>query len=65
MQSVITESHWVGMTVEDANERAKGIGYTCRIVEENGVSFMVNADVRSNRLNLRIRDGKIIGLYTG
>lgn len=65
MISVITESQWIGMTVEDANKRAEGIGYTCRIVEENGRSFMVSADAKSNRLNLRIRDGVVIGLYTG
>ena len=65
MLPLITESQWVGMTVEDANKRAEGIGYTCRIVEENGRSFMVNADVKSNRLNLRIRDGIVIGLFTG
>lgn len=65
MVPIITEAQWIGMTLEDAYKRAEGIGYTCRIVEENGRSFMVNADVKSNRLNLRIRDGKIIGLHTG
>lgn len=65
MSQIITESQWVGMTLEDAYSRAEGIGYTCRIVEENGRSLMVPADVKSNRLNLRIRDGRVIGLFTG
>jgi hypothetical protein len=56
---------WIGLALNEAYERAESIGYTTRIVEENGNSYMVTADFKSNRLNLRVRDNIIIGLYTG
>ena len=61
----ITEKEWIGLTINDASKKAESIGYTVRIVEEDGNSFMVTADFKSNRLNLRLSGGKIIGLYTG
>jgi hypothetical protein len=61
----ITESLWIGITLGEAIDRAKSIGYTHRIVEENGVSLMVTADVKSNRVNLRIKNDIVIGVYTG
>ena len=61
----ITEKEWIGLSLNEANQRAESIGYTTRIVEENGNSYMVTADFKSNRLNLRVRDNIIIGLYTG
>lgn len=61
----ITEKEWLGLELKDAINRAENIGYTYRIVEENGVSFMVTQDFRSNRINLRLSDNKVIGLYTG
>lgn len=65
MSQIITESLWVGITLGEAIDRAKSIGYTHRIVEENGVPLMVTADVQSNRVNLRVRNSIIIGVYTG
>jgi len=61
----ITEKEWIGLTLTETNQRAQSIGYTTRIVEENGISYMVTLDYKSNRLNLRVRDNIIIGLYTG
>lgn len=61
----ITESQWLGLTLAEAIDKAKSIGYVHRIVEENGNSLMVTADVKSNRVNLRVRDNIIIGVYTG
>ncbi len=63
--NIITESQWIGLTLAEASERAKSIGYVHRIVEENGNSLMVTADVKSNRVNLRLKDNIVIGLYTG
>ncbi len=61
----ITEREWIGLSLVEANQRAESIGYTTRIVEENGQSYMVTHDFKSNRLNLRLKNNIIIGLYTG
>jgi hypothetical protein len=61
----ITEKEWIGLTLNEATQRAENIGYTIRVAEENGTSYMLTMDYKSNRLNLRLKDGKIIGLYTG
>ncbi len=61
----ITEKEWLGLELIDAIKRAEKIGYTYRVVEENGVSFMLTQDFKSNRVNLRLSDRKVIGLYTG
>jgi hypothetical protein len=41
------------------------MNYIHRIVEEDGRSLIVDADVKSNRVNLRVRNNMIIGVYTG
>ena len=61
----ITEREWVGLTLQQAMSRAEGIGYTCRVVEENGTALMVESNAKSNRLNLRLKNNIVIGLYTG
>lgn len=61
----ISESEWVGLTLAEAIEKSKSIGYVHRIVEENGNSLMVDADAKSNRVNLRVRNNIIIGVFTG
>ncbi len=37
------------------------LGYTYRIVERNGAPMVVTADFRPDRLDLAIRNNKIIG----
>lgn len=61
----ITEKEWIGLTLNEAIDKAKLINYTHRIVEEDGQSYMVTADFKSNRVNLRLRNDYIIGVYTG
>lgn len=63
--NIITESQWIGLTLGEAIDKAKAIGYIHRIVEENGNSLIVSADVSSNRVNLRIRNNIVIGVFTG
>ena len=63
--SYITESQWVGLTLAEAIDKSKAIGYVHRIVEENGNSLIVAADAKSNRVNLRLRDNIVIGVFTG
>jgi hypothetical protein len=61
----ISESEWTGLSLQDAIKKAEGIGYTWRIVEENGNAKMLEYNVRSNRVNLRLRDNFVVGVYTG
>lgn len=61
----IAESEWVGLLLKDAIEKASSIGYVYRIVEENGVALMLEYSNKSNRVNFRLRNGVVIGVYTG
>jgi hypothetical protein len=61
----ITESQWIGITLAEAIEKTKSIDYTYRIVEEDGRSLMLDMDAKSNRVNLRLRNNIVIGVYTG
>lgn len=46
----------IGLTVAEARKYYKNI----RIVEENGARLVVTRDYRLNRLNVAVRDGKIV-----
>lgn len=61
----ITEKEWVGLTLQEAITKAQNIGYTHRIVEENGVAKMLEYNNKSNRINLRLRNDRVIGAYPG
>jgi hypothetical protein len=61
----ITEKEWIGLTLEEAITKAQEIGYTHRIVEENGTAKMLDYNNKSNRINLRLRNDKVIGAYPG
>jgi hypothetical protein len=61
----ITESHWIGLTLAEAIDLAKAIDYTHRIVEEDGKSLMLDMSAKSNRVNLRLRNNIVIGVFTG
>lgn len=37
------------------------IGYTYRVIESDGEPYMVTADMRPNRLDIKLRNNKIIG----
>lgn len=61
----ITEKEWVGLSLKEGIEKAEGIGYTYRIVEENGQPKMLEYNNKSNRVNFRLSNNTIIGVYTG
>jgi len=62
---IITPAEYIGKSVADAAEKAKNDGFVVRIVEENGKSFMVTADYKTNRINFRVNNGKVIGVHGG
>ena len=61
----ITEKEWIGLTFAEAVQKAQYLGYTHRIIEEDGKSLMVAADAKSNRINFRLRNNLIVGVITG
>lgn len=61
----ITENEWMGLTLKEAIEKAKNIGYDWRVVEENGVAKMVEYSNKSNRVNFRLRGDRVCGVYPG
>jgi hypothetical protein len=62
---IITESEWVGLPIKDAIEKAANDGLTHRIVEENGVQYMVTADLKADRINFRVSNNKVTAAYGG
>jgi hypothetical protein len=62
---IITESEWVGLPLKDAIEKAKNDGFTHRIVEENGVPYMVTMDLKGDRINFRVSNNKVTAAYGG
>jgi hypothetical protein len=62
---LITPSEYVGKTYQEARQYAIDGGFTTRIVEENGVSYMLTMDVKGDRLNFRIKNDIVIDVYGG
>ncbi len=63
---VYSVSEYKGKTIEEAEKFAKDGGFITRVVENNGNSVMVDAlDVKSNRLNFRVRGGVVIDVFGG
>ena len=63
---MITETDYTGKTFEDAKGLAENNGFIVRVVEKDGESFVLTMDhPRSDRINFRLRNDKIIGVYGG
>ena len=62
---IITESEWIGLSIKDAASKAETDGFTYRIVEENGTPKMVTMDLKPNRINFRLNNDRVIGVYGG
>ena len=65
MKGLITESEWKGLTLNEAIQKASGKGMIHRIVEEDGRSLMIEADAKSNRINLRLKGGIVTAAFPG
>lgn len=62
---LITKNEYVGKTYKEAREYAEAGGFTTRIVEEDGKSFMVTHDVNGRRLNFRVMKDVVIDVFGG
>lgn len=58
-------SAYVGMTESEAIEAIQKIGLKARITERDGKSFMGTCDFRLDRINLIIKEGKVIETNVG
>jgi hypothetical protein len=62
---IISKEEYVGKTLEQATKYANDGGFIIRIVEENGVPKMLDMSNRGDRVNFRVRDGKVVDVYGG
>lgn len=62
---IITKGEYEGRTLEEATAYANAGGFITRIVEQDGNSFMVTMDFKTNRLNFRVSNNIITECYGG
>jgi hypothetical protein len=62
---IISKEEYVNKLLEEATEYAKQGGFVVRVVEENGVSKMLDMSNKSNRVNFRVRNGIVIDVFGG
>lgn len=55
----------IGQEVEEVRADAEKQGIRSRILEMDGKSFPATMDMRPDRLNFRVRDGRIIEVTNG
>ncbi|OGZ94910.1 MAG: hypothetical protein A3H69_04260 [Candidatus Sungbacteria bacterium RIFCSPLOWO2_02_FULL_47_9] len=55
----------VGLSESEATERIKAVGMRARIMWKDGQAHEGTCDARSDRVNLHIKDGKVIKAYIG
>lgn len=62
---IITKAEYVGKTLEQATKWANEGGFVVRIVEENGISKMLDMSNRADRLNFRVRGEIVTDVFGG
>jgi len=62
---IITKEEYVGKSLQEANKYAEEGGFITRIVEENGISKMLDMSNRGDRLNFRVRNGIVTDVFGG
>ena len=55
----------VGLSESEAIKRIEANGMRARITWKDGRTFMGTTDARRDRVNLHIKDGKVIKAYIG
>jgi len=62
---MVSESEYKGLTVEEATKYAEQGGFIARVVEVDGQAKMLDMSVSNNRVNFRVKGGKVYSVYTG
>ena len=60
----VDDSGYVGLTEDEAQEKASRDGETIRVVERDGESLPVTMDLMEGRLNLSVKDGRVYKVHT-
>ncbi len=62
---VFSKQEYVGKTLEEATKYAEEGGFSVRIVEKDGQTYMLTMDLKPSRLNFRVNGGFITDVYGG
>ena len=62
---IITESDYTSKTIEDATKFAEEGGFIVRIVEVDNVAKMLDMSVMANRINFRVKSGRVTAAFGG
>lgn len=62
---LITEKDYLGKELEIATKFAEDGGFITRVTENNGTSPIFTMDHRADRINFRVKNNIIIGVYGG
>ena len=62
---MITEKDYLGKSLKDASDKAQQDGFTTRITERDGVSYILTMDYRGDRINFRVSNDTVIAAYGG
>lgn len=55
----------VGLGLEEAKTKAAKLGYSYRVVSEDGEAFIVTMDLNAFRLNFTVVKGKVTAVTVG
>ena len=62
---MFSESDYKGKTIDEATKYAESGGFVVRIVEKDGHHFMLDMDVKANRINFRVRNDIVTAAFGG
>lgn len=62
---IVNPDDYKGLIINEAEQIALQNGFITRIVEENGVSKILTMDLKSDRINFRIKNNIVIDVYPG
>lgn len=62
---IITESDYVGKTLDKAKQYAESGGFIVRIVEHNGRPLELDMSVKDNRINFRVNNDIVTAAFGG
>lgn len=57
------QSGYIGLTEQEALDKAKQEDREARVVERDGESLLVTMDISHGRVNLTVEDGKVVDVY--
>lgn len=62
---MVTPSEYIGLTLEEAIEKATREGFTTRIAERDGTVYFLTQELKNNRINFRVKNNLIKDAFPG